>query len=258
MGFILYPGMQERRQNMQEARQSPQWAGYSPCLIPSLNKENPMKKICLASLFLALPAYAHVPYVEGLDFQEDAVFAVQPPIEKSLALYSSFHNADDQDRVIFTLSEADFKDAKAVVDAAGRPGRKVTFNTIVPACAPYASVLPSVALIGPQQDGLPQLAADAELPFTVAEDQGVYALSNTEQGPVIKENITATRYFEQKTGSYEIIVWEPEGRIADYVLVVGDEEIFGVADIMQSLKRIGYLRAGREIKDEKCRQELKP
>lgn len=26
-------------------------------------------------------------------------------------------------------------------------------------------------------------------------------------------------------GTYEIIVWEPEGRIADYALVVGDEEI---------------------------------
>lgn len=225
-----------------------------------------MKKICLASFFLALPAYAHVPYVEGLDFQEDAAFTAQPPIEKSLALYSSFSSATDQDRVVFTLTAADFKDAKAVLDAAGRSGRKVSFNTIVPACTSYAAVLPSVALIGPQQDGLPQLAADVQLPFTVAADQGVYALNNTEQGPVIKESITGTQYFEQKTGSlivtvpgsYEIVVWEPEGRIADYVLVVGDEEIFGAAEIVQSVKRIGYLRAGREIKDEKCRQELKP
>jgi len=225
-----------------------------------------MKKIFLASLFLAAPAYAHVPYVEGLDFQDDAAFTAQPPIEKSLALYSSFNSPTDQDRVVFTVTEADFKDAKAVVDAAGRPGRKVSFNTIVPACAPYASVLPSVALIGPQQDGLPQQAADAQLPFTVAADQGVQALSNTEQGSVIKEGITGTQYFEQKKGSlivtrpgsYEIVVWEPEGRIADYVLVVGHEEIFGAAEIMQSLKRIDYLRAGREIKDDRCRQELKP
>lgn len=225
-----------------------------------------MKKIFLSGLFLALPAYAHVPYVEGLDFQDDAAFTARPPIEKSLALYSSFSSATDQDRVVFTLTEADFKDAKAVVDAAGRPGRKVSFNTIVPACVPYASVLPSVALIGPQQDGLPQEAAGAQLPFTVAADQGVFALVNTEQGPVMEESITGTRYFEQKTGSliatvpgtYEIVVWEPQGRIADYVLVVGDEEIFGAADIMQSLKRIGYLRAGREIKDESCRRELKP
>jgi hypothetical protein len=225
-----------------------------------------MKKICLASLLLAGPAFAHVPYVEGLDFQDDAAFTAQAPIEKSLALYSSFNSATDQDRVVFTLTSADFKDAKAVVDAAGRPGRKFSFNTIVPACAAYASVLPSVALIGPQQDGLPQLAADAQLPFAVAADQGVYALTNTVQGPVIKEGITGTQYYEQKTGSlivtvpgsYEIVVWEPEGRIADYVLVVGDEEIFGAADIMQSVKRIAYLRAGREIKDEACRQELKP
>jgi hypothetical protein len=225
-----------------------------------------MKKICLASLLLAGPTFAHVPYVEGLDFQDDATFTAQPPIEKSLALYSTFDSATDQDHVVFTLKEADFKDAKAVVDAAGRPGRKVSFNTIVPACAPYASVLPSVALIGPQQDRLPHLGADAELPFTIAADQGVYALSNAVQGSVIKENITGTQYYEQKTGSlivtvpgsYEIVVWEPEGRIADYVLVVGDEEIFGAADIMQSVKRIAYLRAGRELKDAACRQELKP
>jgi hypothetical protein len=231
-----------------------------------LIKENPMKKICLASFFLALPAYAHVPYVEGLDFQDDAAFTAQPPIEKSLALYSSFSSTTDQDRVVFTLTEADFKDAKAVLDAAGRPARKVSFNTIVPACGPYAAVLPSVALIGPQQDGLPQEAAAAELPFTLAAGQGVFALRNTEQGPEFEESITGTRYFEQKTGSllvtvpghYEIVVWEPQGRLADYVLVVGDEEIFGAAEILQSIRRIGYLRAGREIKDEQCRQELKP
>ena len=225
-----------------------------------------MKKICLASLLLAGPLYAHVPYVEGLDFHEDAAFTARPPIEKSLALYSRFSSATDLDRVIFTLTEADFKDPKAVVDAAGRAGRRITFNTIVPACAPYASVLPSVALIGPQQDGLPQEAADQQLPFTVSADQGVYALKNTEQGAVMEEGITGTKYYEQQTGSliatvpgsYEIVVWEPAGRIADYVLVVGDEEIFGAADIMQSVKRIGYLRAGREIKDETCRQELKP
>jgi hypothetical protein len=225
-----------------------------------------MKNIVLTSVFLALPAYAHVPYVEGLDFQDNEAFTVQLPIEKSLALYLSFNNPSDQDRVIFTMTEADFGDEKAVTDAAGRPGRKLSFNTIVPACAPYAQVLPSVALIGPKQDSLPAMAANLQLPFSVSVDQGVYAMTNTEQGAAFTENISGTRYFQQKSaalivtrpGPYEIIVWEPEGRTADYVLVVGDGEIFSPADIMQSLKRIGYLRAGREIKDEKCRQELKP
>jgi hypothetical protein len=178
----------------------------------------------------------------------------------------SFSSATDQDRVVFTLTEADFQDEKAVTDAQGRKGRKVTFNTIVPACAPYAQLLPSVAFIGPKQDVLPAMAADLKLPFAMAAEQGVYALTNTEQGAVFEEGISGTRYFQQKSaelivttpGSYAIIVWEPQGRMADYVLVVGDEEIFGAAEIMQSLKRISYLRAGREIKDENCRKELKP
>ncbi|MDQ3233783.1 MAG: hypothetical protein M3Q07_18355, partial [Pseudobdellovibrionaceae bacterium] len=91
-------------------------------------------------------------------------------------------------------------------------------------------------------------------------------LNNIDQGPVIEEKITGTSYFQQKTaeffvtapGRYEIVVWEPLGRIADYVLVVGDEEIFGPEEIAQAAKRVGYLREGKEIKDAACRQELKP
>lgn len=224
-----------------------------------------MKRILLTSLFLAVPVYAHVPYVEGLDFWEDESFMIQPPIEKSYALYSSFSSAVDQDRVTFTLTEADFKDDRVVEDADGRPGRKVSFNTIVPACDPYAQVLPAVALIGPKQKSLAAQLADLQLPFSVPSDQGVYYLNNTEQGAVFKENIAGTRYFQQKKaelivtvpGTYEIIVWEPQAQTADYVLVVGDEEIFGAADIMQSLKRLRYLRKGEEIKDLNCRQQAK-
>lgn len=224
-----------------------------------------MKTIQLTSLIFALPVYAHVPYVEGLDYKDNEAFVIQAPIEKSHALYASFNSTTDQDRVVFTITEADFQDAKAVKDAQGRLGRKISFNTIVPACAPYALVLPSVALIGPKQDGLPTLSANLALPFAVTAGQGVYVLSNTEQGAVFEEGISGTRYFQQKTGeliatepgSYEIIVWEPQGRLADYVLVVGDEEIFSAADVVQSIKRLGYLRQGQEIKDVECRQQLK-
>jgi hypothetical protein len=225
-----------------------------------------MKKIILSSLFLAVPVYAHVPYVEGLDFQDDESFTVQPPVEKSLALYLSFKSETDQDRVTLTLTEQDLQDAKAVPNAQGRLGRRITFNTIVPACAPYAAVLPSVALIGPQQQGLTAQLADQQLPFSLAANQGGVVLNNTEQGAVFQENITGTRYFRQKSGeliatvpgTYEIVAWEPQGRIADYVLVVGDEEIFGTSEIMQSIRRLSYLRQGNEIKDAKCRQQLKP
>jgi hypothetical protein len=224
-----------------------------------------MKKMILSSLFLAVPVYAHVPYVEGLDFQDNESYTVQPPVEKSLALYSSFNSETDQDRVTLTLTEEDFQDEKAVTDAQGRPGRRLTFNTIVPACSAYAAVLPRVALIGPQQQGLSAQPADQQWPFSLAANQGVLVLNNTEQGPVFQENISGTSYFQQKSGeliatvpgTYEIVVWEPQGRIADYVLVVGDEEIFGASEIMQSIRRLSYLRQGKEIKDANCRQQLK-
>ncbi|WP_141731840.1 hypothetical protein [Oligoflexus tunisiensis] len=224
-----------------------------------------MRMTISMSLLFAVPVYAHVPFVEGLDFQDDQAFALEPPIEKSYAIYSSFNSATDQDRVTFRLSEADFQNEKVVMDAVGRPGRKVTFNTIVPACAPYVAVLPSVVLVGPTQDALPS-AGKLPLPLPLAENQGAYFIANTEQGHVIEEKITGTRYFQQKSaelivtrpGAYEFIVWEPQGRVADYVLVVGHEEIFGPNEIAQSLKRLAYLREGQEIKDENCRQELKP
>lgn len=224
-----------------------------------------MKKVTLTCLMFAVPAYAHVPYVEGLDFQDNEAFEIRPPIEKSHALYFSFNSSTDQDRVVFTLTEQDFQDAKAVQDEQGKPGRKVYFDTIVPACAPYAFILPSVALVGPRQAVLPEPSSELTLPLTLEADQGVFYLKNTEQGEVFKESVSGTSYFRQKTaefivntpGRYEIIVWEPTGKIGDYVLVVGDEEIFEAQDIVQSIKRIGYLRQGKEIKDETCRQELK-
>lgn len=224
-----------------------------------------MQKFTLACWMLAAPAYAHVPYVEGLDYSDNEAFIIQSPIEKSHALYASFNSPTDQDRVVFTLTEQDLTDDKIIWNEGGQSGRLVSFNTIVPACAPYALILPAVALIGPRQTVLSELALGVELPFTVDADQGIYFMSNTVQGPIFEEKISGTAYFQQKKaefivsapGRYEIVVWEPAGQIGDYVLVVGGEEMFGVNDVVQSIKRLRYLRKGMEIKDEYCRQLLK-
>lgn len=225
-----------------------------------------MKSMSLTFLLFATPGFAHVPFVEGLDYQDNEAYQVQDPVEKSLALYMSFNGPDDLDRVQFTLSPADFQDAKAVVDAKGRRGRKVTFHTIVPACKAYASILPYVALIGPKQELLPEWSSEIALPFALDADQGVYLIRNSEQGAAFEEKITKTAYYQQKsaeliistTGRYELVVWEPKGQIADYVLVFGDEEIFGPEEIQQANKHLDSLLEGQEIKNLECRQQLKP
>jgi len=216
---------------------------------------------------ISAPAYSHVPYVEGLDFTDSEAYSIQAPIEKSLAIYLSFDAKDDIDQSLFTLTESDLdeKNSSILADQQGEKGRKVVFNTIVPACAPYANILPQVALVGPIQERLTKLSPEIALPFTLEEGEGVYLLSNDQQGEVFKENFSGTSYWQQQTaefivtkpGSYKIFVWEPQGQIGDYVLVFGDQEIFGPQEIAQATKRINFLRQGREIKNEECRKTAK-
>lgn len=221
--------------------------------------------LLVPSLACSLSAFAHIPYIEGLDFQE--VYDVKAPVERSLALYMSFDKNDAYDKIRFTISEADLKaDQKnLVVDATGRVGRKITFNTIVPRCSQYAGVLPSLALVGPAQAALSSNYAAADLPFAVEGADGVFRLTNSEQGKVFKEPIAGTSYWQGKeaelivseAGVYQLYVWNPSGAVGDYVLVFGDKELFGPGEIAQSARRISYLRRGLEIKDPACRKAAK-
>ncbi len=224
-------------------------------------------QILLLLISVSSPAYSHVPYVEGLDFTDSEAYSIQAPIEKSLAIYLSFDAKDDIDQAQFTLTEADLdeKNSSIAIGEAGEKGRKAVFNTIVPSCAPYANILPQVALVGPIQEKLVKLSPDIALPFTLEEGQGVYLLGNDQQGEVFKENFSGTSYWQQqkaefiltKPGDYRIFVWEAQGQIGDYVLVFGDKEIFGPQEIVQAGKRINFLRQGLEIKNEQCRKAAK-
>ncbi len=221
--------------------------------------------ISLNALLFASSAMAHIPYVEGLDFKD--VYDVKAPVEKSLALYMSFDNADDIDQIRFVLTEDDLKaDQKNIVQTQdGKIGRKITFNTIVPRCDQYAGVLPKLALVGPTQAALTSSFAGGDLPFAVEGADGVFQLTNTVQGKAFQEKIAGTNYWRQneasliltEAGTYKLYIWSPSKTIGDYALVFGDQEIFGPAETVQALKRIAYLRSGMEIKDEACRLAAK-
>ena len=63
-----------------------------------------MKSLALMGLLLSSSLYAYVPYIEGTDFEEGEPFVISGPVEKSLAIYSSFSVAGNLDTYSFSLS----------------------------------------------------------------------------------------------------------------------------------------------------------
>lgn len=211
------------------------------------------------SFTVAGQSMAHVPYIEGRDFEEGEVFEVPGPINKSIAMMAHFHDAFDVDVATFTLYADDLTTCEG-----GVCGTQVHIGSMVPACSLYADVLPSVALVGPQQDSLPAPDDDENYPFEVESDEGVTVIYNEEQGETYYEPFTMKNYYRQNTakvfltepGTYWIFYWEPGGVIGDYVMEVGDEEIWGFWEIIQALRNEWYLVHDREIHNKQCRREL--
>ncbi len=211
------------------------------------------------SLSIAGQSMAHVPYIEGRDFEEGEVFEVPGPLNKSIAVMAHFHDSFDIDVAAFTLSADDLTTCEG-----GVCGTQVHIGSMVPACTLYVDVLPSVALVGPQQASLPSPGEDDDYPFEVEWDEGVTVVHNDEQGEKYYEPFTMKSYYRQNTakvfltepGTYWIYYWEPGGAIGDYVMEVGDVEIWGLREIIQALRNEWYLIHDREIHNKQCRREL--
>ncbi|MFW7380984.1 MAG: hypothetical protein ACOH5I_19365 [Oligoflexus sp.] len=219
------------------------------------------------SLLISWPVMAHVPYIEGLDYQESESFKIAPPIEKSLAIYGSFASAKDVDRLTFRLTEDDLNRSNQyiVTDSEGNYGRKLYIDSLVPACSEYAQIQPMIAIIGPAQKNLSTvLEPGVDVPVSLSNDQGIFILASEPEGPVFTEMFSNTSYWEKdpaefilvEAGDYEVVIWEKNAAIADYVISFGDQEMFGMKEIAQSMKRLPYLRQGKELKSETCRQQL--
>jgi hypothetical protein len=212
--------------------------------------------ICSASTSVL----AHAPFIEGIDFTEETSLRLPYPIETSIAVYSYFQSSNDVDSTTFTLSAAELQDQeKLVIDPQGVRGRLLHVGTLIPKCEVYEGILPTLAVVGPVQENLPSYQGPL-LPFPVAEGEGVFLLTNSSMGSEFYERFTQKTYWWQqkrdialtRPGFYRIFVWEPSGRIGDYILEIGKQESFSSAVLQRSRKLVPYIKEDKVIHNPDC------
>jgi hypothetical protein len=187
--------------------------------------------------FLPLAAGAHVPFVEEQDYSRDQPYVVED-VTNSKAISAALASADDVDFYRITINE---------------PTRLfVTSN--VPFCSQYREFGVSMALAGP---GLP--APAARLPVALKEGHGAIVIrdivTEPDQRPVFFEPFSGRQSWEgpeyaldeASPGTYEIIVWNEQGRTGDYMAVIGEAERFGPAEIRQVRAASPKLTGGRNL-----------
>lgn len=103
---------------------------------------------------------------------------------------------------------------------------------LVPTRPRYKDFRPTLALIGP---GLP--APAAEIPFALPPNTGVLILP-WEDKEVFFEPFTQTRYYMARelrraltAGTWQLAVYQPEGKGGKYTLAVGEKEQWRIKDI---------------------------
>lgn len=228
---------------------------------------------------------AHVPYRPPFDSSQSIPYHVHQfsaELGKSIAIYDQLNKSGDVDVFSFSLNEEDFahdltmngfteEDATKrdipliVTDENGVTGRLLHIGSLVPACGTYTGLLPSIAIVGPQQANLLPFEGDIELPFKLEEGEGIYLIENPEQGELWYEEFTFKSYFYQQKrdisltepGFYKIFVWSPEEMKGDYVIELGHVEVFGLKEILRSLGLVLPIIYDNEIHSSQCKDELK-
>jgi hypothetical protein len=206
-------------------------------------EEAPMKRLLVvplavaALLIAAVPALAHVPYLETSDYSETRPFVVRPPVNKSIAAYAWFKTGDDIDVYSFQVTGPTHVYAQA----------------IVPVCPGNERLLPWFALVGP---GLPAPAYD--VPFDLPYGYGAIVVPNLAPGvtrPQFYELFGGKSYYDGPTltkevstpGTWYIYMWDPYGVGGDYVGVIGDKEIWKGPDILRALMVTPIIRRDGEL-----------
>lgn len=168
---------------------------------------------------------AHVPFLENTDFSESEPFLIDPPIQKSRAVYGWLHSGTDIDVYTFELNEQSHLRA----------------FSLVPVCPGYEDFLPSFAVVGP---GL--TTPDNHLPFTIPEGYGAFVINNTppeKNRNTFFEPFTSKNYYRGPSynqtistpGTWYVYFWDPAGNGGDYVAVFGFTERFSLKDILRAL-----------------------
>lgn len=177
-----------------------------------------------AMLACTTTAAAHAPFLERVDFSDQAPFVMRGSVEKSIAVYAFLENGDEVDVYRFAVAG----------------GERVQVNLLVPQCTEYEAVYPWVALVGP---GLP--APIADLPLTLPPGTGALVQQNSASNPpdTFYEPFSR-KYYDRfahlvvedaAQGAWQVWVWDPENAAVDYVAAIGFRERFTLWDILRSL-----------------------
>jgi len=188
------------------------------------------------------PAFAHVPYLEHIDFTQEQPFEVRKSIEQSIAVYAWLEFKDssyteDIDVYTFKLTAP----------------TRVFVQCLVPECDRYKEFLPWFAIVGPD---LPE--PGYTLPFDLPPGYGAVVVENYEPGedrPTFYEPFGDKSYYQggefDKTldapGTYYIYFWDPYNLGGDYVAVLGYEETWDFDDIIRALIYTPMIRRDKEL-----------
>ena len=193
--------------------------------------------LALAALVIAaVPALAHVPYIETGDYSESRPFGVQPPVDKSIAAYAWFQTGADIDVYRFQVTGP----------------TRVFAQAIVPVCPGYENLRPWFALVGP---GLP--APTYAIPFVLRQGYGAIVVPNLPGEPrrQFYEPFGGKSYYDgpalnmdvSTPGTWYIYMWDPYNHGGDYVGVIGDKEIWKLPDILRALMVTPIIRRDGEL-----------
>ena len=177
------------------------------------------------------PAFAHVPFFEKTDLTATAPFVISD-VEQSKAVYAYLESEDDRDTYLLLVREA----------------VQLYVKIIIPYCRSYEDFRPSFAVTGP---GLPPPAEP--LPFELPDGHGAIVKHDKPDGaarPSMFEFFSDQFYYEgpvldidtDEKGDYRLVYWHPEGRVGDYVAIVGRREDFSPEDWERSFTNTREIR----------------
>lgn len=174
----------------------------------------------LSTLVFASTASAHRPV-----FGEPGGTITLDEIQVSHAYYMEIESPGQVDTYVFQ----------------GQAGEHLHAGIVIPAIEGLEDFGVSMALLGP---GLPAVDATALPPgvksSTDAAGQQQALICPTETNDDFFEPFTQTNYWKRQTletdlpatGTYQLIIWSPEGQTGKYVLDVGTLEEFGIGDLL--------------------------
>lgn len=184
---------------------------------------------------MALPAAAHVPFLEEGDYTAERPYVVHD-VTNSKSIHARIGKSGDVDFYRIDLDQ---------------PARIYT-QTDIPGCPQYQKFSVTYALTGP---GLP--APQSPLPVALPEGHGAVVVreDSIDSRESWVEPFSGRKMWLGDTfaldgappGTYQMIVWNEDGDTGDYIAVIGEAEIFNAPEIRQVMATSPKLRNGANL-----------